>query len=103
MPVEWRLHVLGDRLKRDHGDVFTLQTHDLYDLPSAEQQAAVDALLETEGDFPVTLVDGVAAFVGDIDADAISNRVGRALAGQDVDVEPRLLGSLAGDDCGRCC
>lgn len=71
MPVEWRLHVLEDRLRRDVGGRFSVESVDLYGLTSLEQSAAIDALVETQGAFPVTLVNGVVACVGDIDIDPI--------------------------------
>ena len=80
MPVEWRLHVLEERLKRDFGAVFAIETVDLYGVSPTEQSAAIDAMIETQGDFPITLVDGVVACVSDIDADAIADQVAKALA-----------------------
>ena len=79
MPVEWRLHVLEERLKRDFGGVFAIEVTDLYGVSQAEQSAAIDAMMETRGDFPIVLVDGVVACVSDIDADAIAAEVGRSL------------------------
>jgi hypothetical protein len=81
MPVEWRLHVLEERLKRDFGEVFDIETVDLYGVSPLEQSAAIDAMIETQGDFPITLVDGVVACVSDIDADAIADQVAKTLAG----------------------
>ena len=75
MPIEWRLHVLEDRLTRDFGDVFTIEVADLYGVSPSEQSAAIDAIVETQGDFPIVLVDGVVACVSDIDADAIAEQV----------------------------
>jgi len=80
MPVEWRLHVLEERLKRDFGEVFAIETVDLYDVSPLEQSAAIDAMVETQGDFPITLVNGVVACVDDIDADAIADQVAKSLA-----------------------
>lgn len=77
MPVEWRLHVLEERLKRDYGKAFSIETIDLYDASPLEQSAAIDAMVATQGDFPITLVGGVVVCVSDIDADAISAEVGR--------------------------
>jgi hypothetical protein len=77
MPVEWRLHVLEERLKRDFGEVFAVEVTDLYGVSPREQSAALDAMIEVHGDFPVVLVNQVAACVGDIDADAIATEVGR--------------------------
>ena len=71
MPVEWRLHVLEGKLKREVGDLFTVESVDLYGLPPLEQHAAIEAIMRECGDFPVVLVGGVVACVGDIDADAI--------------------------------
>lgn len=78
MPVEWRLHVLEERLMRDHGDIFAIEVTDLYGLSPREQSAAIDALIAEQCDFPITLVDGVVACVGDIDVDAISEQVGKS-------------------------
>ena len=75
MPVSWRLHVLEERLKRDFGMVFEIETVDLYDVSPLERSAAIDAMIETQGDFPITLVNGVVACVSDIDADAIADAV----------------------------
>ena len=75
MPVEWRLHVLEDRLTRDFGDVFAIEVADLYGVSPSEQSAALDAIVETQGDFPIVLVERVVACVGDIDADAIVEQV----------------------------
>ena len=80
MPVTWRLHVLEERLKRDFGEVFAIETVDLYGVSPLEQSAAIDAMVETQGDFPITLVNGVVACVGDIDADAIADQVAKVLA-----------------------
>lgn len=82
MPIEWRLHVLEERLKHDFGKVFAIQTVDLYGVSSLEQRVAIDAMVETQGDFPITLVDGVVACVSDIDVDAIAAGLGRRLGGQ---------------------
>ena len=75
MPVSWRLHVLEERLKRDFGKVFEIETVDLYDVSPSEQSAAIDAMIEMQGDFPITLVNGVVACVSDIDADVIADAV----------------------------
>ena len=80
MPVTWRLHVLGERLKRDFGEVFALETVDLYGVSLLEQSAAIDAMVEMQGDFPITLVNGVVVCVSDIDADAIADQVAKVLA-----------------------
>lgn len=85
MPVEWRLHVLEERLRHDFGEVFTIETVDLYGVTPQEQSAAIDAMVETQGDFPITLVDGTVACVSDIDLDAIAAQLARAVARQDVD------------------
>ena len=79
MPVEWRLHVLKERLKRDFGEVFAIDVVDLYGVTPLEQSAAIDAMIETQGDFPITLVNGVVACVSDIDVEAISKQVGQGL------------------------
>ncbi len=79
MPVEWRLHVLEERLKRDFDERFLIESKDLYDLLPDDQSAALNALIEAQGAFPVVLVNGAAACVGDIDADAISAAVTSAL------------------------
>jgi hypothetical protein len=78
MPVEWRLHVLEDRLLREFGERFETHSVDLLALTPPEQSAALDALIETQSDFPVVLVDGARACVGDIDVDAITAAVGAA-------------------------
>jgi hypothetical protein len=80
MPVEWRLHVLGEKLKREVGDRFGIEAVDLYGLSPLDQHAAIDAIIQTREDFPVVLVDGVVACVGDIDADAIVAAVAKRLA-----------------------
>jgi len=79
MPVEWRLHVLEERLKCDFGEVFAIEAVDLYGVTPLEQSAAIDAMIDTQGDFPITLVDGVVACVSDIDVDAIAAELGRQL------------------------
>jgi hypothetical protein len=79
MPVEWRLHVLEERLKRDYGEVFTIGATDLYGLSPREQSAALNAMIEVQGQFPVVLVNEVAVCVGDIDVDAIAAEVGRRI------------------------
>lgn len=71
MPVEWRLHVLEERLSSVVGDRCKIESVDLQAVPTMERDATLDALLEARGDFPVTLVNGVVACVGDIDMDAI--------------------------------
>lgn len=76
MPQEWRLHVLEDRLERDFGERFVTHTVDLYGLSPMEQSATLDAIIETQGEFPVVLVNGVSVCVGDIDAAAIAAAVG---------------------------
>jgi len=80
MPVEWRLHVLGEKLKREVGDRFVIESVDLYGLSPLEQHAAIDAIIQTCEDFPVVLVDGVVACVGDIHADAIVAAAAKRLA-----------------------
>jgi hypothetical protein len=82
MPVEWRLHVLEDKLKREVGERFVIESVDLYDLSPLDQHAALDAIISANGDFPVVLVDGAVACVGDIDADAITAAVARRCAGE---------------------
>ena len=79
MPVEWLLHVLEERLKRDFGHSPELIVTDLYGVTPLEQSAAIDGMIETQGDFPIVLVNGVVACVNDIDADAIAAEVGRNL------------------------
>ena len=71
MPVEWRLHVLEERLRQCGFDP-DIQTADLYDLPPAEQSVVLDAIIATGEDFPVVLVAGVAACAGDIDIELIA-------------------------------
>lgn len=71
MPVAWRLHVLEERLEREVGGRFTIEAVDLYALPPLEQHSAIEAVMKAGGDFPVVLVDGVVACVGDIDVEAI--------------------------------
>lgn len=66
MPVEWRLHVLEERLRQSGFDP-DIQTADLYDLSPAEQSVVLDAIIATGEGFPVVLVNGVAACAGDID------------------------------------
>ena len=80
MPVSWRLYVLEEKLMREVGERFEIEPVDLYGLPPLEQHVALDAIIATCGDFPVVLVDGVVACVGDIDADAIVAAVARRLA-----------------------
>lgn len=75
MPVEWRLHVLGEKLKREVAYRFVIESVDLYDLTADEQHVAIDAVMQAREDFPVVLVDGFVACVGDIDADAIVTAV----------------------------
>lgn len=82
MPVEWRLHVLEERLKREVGDRFVINQVDLYALSPADQHAAITAIMTQSGDFPVVLVDGAVACVGDIDADAIVAAVSGRTSGQ---------------------
>jgi hypothetical protein len=77
MPVEWRLHVLEERLKRDFGDSPDLIVTDLYGVTPLEQSAAIDGMIETQGDLPIVLVNGVVACVSDIDADAIAAELAR--------------------------
>ena len=81
MPVEWRLHVLEEKLVREVGKRFVIEPVDLYALDMDEQHVAIDAVMSSRGDFPVVLVDGEVACVGDIDADAIAVVLARRLAG----------------------
>jgi hypothetical protein len=71
MPVEWRLHVLEERLKCDVDGPCTVESVDLIALTPVERTAALDAMVDLQTEFPITLVDGVVACTGDIDADAI--------------------------------
>ena len=71
MPVEWRLHVLEEKLKREVGERFVIDSVDLYDLSPTDQHVAITAIITQSGDFPVVLVDGAVACVGDIDSGAI--------------------------------
>jgi hypothetical protein len=75
MPQEWRLHVLEGRLEREFGERYAAQSVDLYGLTPVEQSAALDALIDAQGEYPIVLVNGVAVCVGDIDADAITAAV----------------------------
>lgn len=77
MPVPWRLHVLEGRLEKEVDVRFTIEAVDLYGLPLPEQHTAIEAIITTCGDFPVVLVEGAVACVGDIDADAIVAAVAR--------------------------
>ncbi len=79
MPVDWRLHVLEERLRREFGDSPEIVVTDLYGVTPLEQGAAIDAMIATQGDFPIVLVNGVAACMSDIDADAIVSEVCRQL------------------------
>jgi hypothetical protein len=79
MPVTWRLHVLEETLVREFGGVFTVESLDLYGLSPLDQHAAIQAIMETGGDFPVVLVDGCVACVGDIETDAIAAAAARRL------------------------
>jgi len=81
MPVEWRLHVLEEKLKREVGERFVIDSVDLYGLSPADQHVAVTAIITQNGDFPVVLADGAVACVGDIDADAIVAAVSERLKG----------------------
>ncbi len=110
MPVTWRLHVLEERLKRDFGKVFNIETVDLYGVSPLEQSAAIDAMIETQGDFPIVLVGGVVACVSDIDADAIADQVARTVkysrcgsAGANGQVEPPKPAGGCGCASGGCC
>lgn len=104
MPVEWRLHVLEERLRHDFGKVFTVETVDLYGVTTSEQSAAIDAMIEAQGDFPITLVDGVVACVSDIDVDAIADQVARRLAGAPAEqFEPLKKSGGCGCGGGDCC
>jgi hypothetical protein len=85
MPVPWRLHVLEERLTQQFGEVFVIESVELYGLEPAEQTAALDALIAAQDDLPVVLVDGVAVCTGDIDADAIAAQVAESMAGADGD------------------
>lgn len=80
MPVEWRLHVLGEKLGREVGERFVIESVDLYGLSPLDQHAALDASIAAKGDFPVVLVDGAVACVGDIDIDAITAAVALRLS-----------------------
>jgi hypothetical protein len=80
LPVPWRLHVLEERLKREVGDLFELESVDLYGLSPVEQHTAIDAIITSCGEFPVVLVDGAVACIGDIDSDAIVTAVAGRLA-----------------------
>jgi hypothetical protein len=71
MPVDWRLHVLEEKLKREAGERFVINSVDLYALSPADQHVAITAIITQSGDFPVVLVDGAVACIGDIDAEAI--------------------------------
>jgi|GEM_PF-3942878 len=81
MPTEWSLHVLEERLKRDFGEVFEIETADLYEMSPLEQSAALDGMIEMQGDFPIVLVNGSAVCVSAIDVEAIAAGVGTALHG----------------------
>ena len=80
MPVEWRLHVLEGRLKHEVGERFVIEPVDLYGLPPREQHTAIDAVITSRAGFPVVLIDGVVACVGDIESDAIVAAVVERLA-----------------------
>lgn len=72
MPVEWRLHVLEERLKREGHEGFEIVVADLGALTEEERHTVLDAMLETNGTLPITLVNGVAVCASEIDLDAIS-------------------------------
>jgi disulfide oxidoreductase YuzD len=81
MPVEWRLHVLEEKLKRVVGERFVIEPVDLYGLTPVDQHVAISAIMAQNGDFPVVLVDGEVACVGDIDTEAIVAAVSQRLKG----------------------
>jgi len=81
MPTEWTLHVLEERLRRDFGEVFEIETADLYELAPLEQSATLDGMIEMQGDFPIVLVNGSAVCVSAIDVEAIAAGVDTALHG----------------------
>lgn len=67
--------MLEERLNGAVAGSCEIESVDLDDVPTAERDAALDALLDVRGDFPVVFVDGVVACVGDIDVDAIATAV----------------------------
>jgi hypothetical protein len=77
MHVEWRLHVSEERLKRGFGEVFAIEVVDLCGLTPRDQRR-----------LPIVLVNGVAACVGDIDADAIAAEVGKVVGKSDQAFRP---------------
>ena len=81
MPVEWRLHVLEEKLKREVGERFVIESVDLYALSPVDQHVAITAIITQSGDFPVVLVDGAVACLGDIDAGAIVAAVSSRMTG----------------------
>ena len=70
MPVEWRLHVLETELTRA-GFKAVIETADLSELGSDEVTTVLDAMVASQQGFPVVLVNGAAACVGDIDAECV--------------------------------
>jgi arsenite methyltransferase len=52
-----------------------VESVDMYGLLPNEQTAAMDAIVTTQEEFPVVLVNGLAACVGDIDVEAILSAV----------------------------
>lgn len=78
MPVEWRLQVLEDRLNGGSDEWCEIEAVDLLTVTTEERDAALDALLESGSDFPVVLVDGRVACVGDIDVEAVVTAVASA-------------------------
>jgi len=75
MPVDWRLHVLEEKLTRETAAQFRIEVVGLYELEPLEQHEVIQLIMRDQVDFPVVLVDGVAACANDIEADAISRAV----------------------------
>lgn len=71
MPVQWRLHVLEERLHEMFGDEVAVEVTDLAGLEPSEQQTVIDAMVTTQAGLPITLVNGRVVCTDEIDLDAI--------------------------------
>lgn len=92
MPSAWRVHVISERLGAA-GIPARVRESDIYGLEGAERHAVLDALVRGAEAYPMVVVDGAIACVGDLDLPAIV-----AAAGPH-DVAPAVEGGARGGCC----
>lgn len=77
-PAETPTETLARRLHEAFGSRAALVETDVYSADGSTRNLALDAIAQTQGDFPVVLVDTTVACLGEIDVERVLDAVARA-------------------------